>query len=288
MIVVEHRITAPDGVTLYARDHAPQMSARMPVVCLPGLTRNAKDFEPVARRLSASRRVVCLDFRGRGQSGRADPSTYRPDQECADTLGVLDHLGIRRFGIIGTSRGGIVAMIMATRARERMAGVVFNDIGPRIDVAGLLRIRSYLGKDPQLQDWPMAVAALKATNPGLETLGEDEWLAFARRVFRGEDGRPRPDYDPGLLNNFPHEDDIRSGKVPELWGLLDLMAGLPAVVLRGEHSDLLSADTVAQMQAQLPGLEAVLVRNRGHVPFLDEPECEAAIDSWLAEIDRGG
>ncbi len=279
------RFTAEDGTPLYARDYGPADSALVPVVCLPGLTRNAKDFETTAPRLARSRRVICPDFRGRGMSGRANPSTYRPDQECADTLLVLDALGVERFGIIGTSRGGIVAMVMAARALPRIAGVVFNDIGPRIDKAGLIRIRSYLGTDAAFADWQAAVEALKFTTPGFETLSDAQWMAFARAVFRDIGGKPHTDYDAGLTANFPSVADIEAGKVPELWGLLDLMADVPSVVFRGEHSDLLSARTVEEMLAHHRRLVAVTVKDRGHVPFLDEPECTAAIDRWLAEMD---
>lgn len=290
----EHIVAAADGTALYARDYAAWRRDRVPVVCLPGLTRNAKDFETVAPRLAEARRVLAFDFRGRGRSGRADPATYRPDQEVADTLHVLDSLGIERFAIIGTSRGGIAAMVMAARALPRMAGVLFNDIGPRIDKAGLLRIRSYLGADPQFAGWGEAVAALRSSNPGFETLSEAEWLAFARRVYREVDGRPRADYDPALAQTFPGVADIEAGKVPELWALLDLMADVPALVLRGEHSDLLSADIVAGMHRHHRRLASVTVGQRGHVPFLDEPECRVAIDQWLAGVDaaeaarRGG
>lgn len=287
MDFVARRFTAEDGTPLYARDYNSAASALVPVVCLPGLTRNSKDFETIAPRLSQNRRVICPDFRGRGLSGRADPATYRPDQECADTLLLLDQLGIERFAIIGTSRGGIVALVMATRALPRMAGVVFNDIGPRIDKAGLIRIRSYLGADATFAHWGDAVEAMKFTTPGFETLTEAQWLAFARAVFRDVDGKPHTDYDPGLTANFPSVADIEAGKVPELWGLLDLMADVPAVVFRGEHSDLLSVQTVEEMQAHHRKLVAVTVKDRGHVPFLDEPECETAIDAWLSVVDRG-
>jgi pimeloyl-ACP methyl ester carboxylesterase len=283
----EHFVTAADGVPLYARDYRAASSRLVPVVCLPGLTRNAKDFETVAPRLARQRRVVALDFRGRGRSGRADPLTYRPDQEAADTLAVLDQLGIGRFAVLGTSRGGIVAMVMAARALPRLAGVAFNDIGPRIDKPGLLRIRSYLGGDPQFCSWAEAVTSLKATNPGFPGLTDADWMAFAQRVFRDDGGVPRADYDPGLAANFPSAADIEDGKVPELWGLLDAMAGIPSLVLRGEHSDLLSEATVCQMRQHHRRLLAVTVPGRGHVPFLDEAESSAAIDEWLAAVDSG-
>jgi len=286
MDYAEHFVTAEDGTRLYARDYAgPQGSRLTPAVCLPGLTRNAKDFETIAPRLAAERRVLALDFRGRGRSGRADPKTYRPDQEVADTLAVLDQLGVGRFAVIGTSRGGIVAMVMAARALGRMAGVAFNDIGPKIDVAGLLRIQGYLGGDPRFSGWAEAVSAIKSTNPGFPSLSEDEWLAFARRVYREEEGRPRADYDPGLAVNFPGREDIIAGKMPELWALHDLLAALPCLVLRGENSDLLSEETVAEMLRRHPRLTAVSVKDRGHVPFLDEPESTAAITAWLAQVD---
>lgn len=256
-----------------------------PAVCLPGLTRNAKDFETIAPELSRNRRVLALDFRGRGRSGRADPSTYRPDQEVADTLAVLDNLGVTRFAIIGTSRGGIVAMVMAARALDRMAGVLFNDIGPKIDTAGLLRIRSYLGSDMPVTDWDAAVASLKSTTPGFPDLSEADWHAFARRLYRDENGRPGMDYDPGLSLNFPSTEDITAGKVPELWALFEILAPLPCLVLRGEHSDLLSEQTVAEMRRRHPRLAAETVPARGHVPFLDEPVSRDAIAQWLAAVD---
>lgn len=287
MDYAEHFVAAADGTQLYARDYAAGRSGLVPVVCLPGLTRNAKDFETIAPRLAETRRVLAFDFRGRGRSGRADPSTYRPDQEVADTLQVLDTLGIERFAIIGTSRGGIAAMVMAARALPRMAGVLFNDIGPRIDKAGLLRIRTYLGTDPQFADWAAAVSALKASNPGFDTLSNEDWLAFARRVYREVNGVPRADYDPLLAQNFPSVADIEAGKVPELWALLDIMADVPSLVLRGEHSDLLSAAIVDEMHRHHRRLASVTVKDRGHVPFLDEAECLAAIAAWLRIVDKG-
>ncbi|MCA3560657.1 MAG: alpha/beta hydrolase [Aestuariivirga sp.] len=288
MDYAEHLVPAADGTQLYARDYAADRKDLAPIVCLPGLTRNSRDFETIAPRLAETRRVLAFDFRGRGRSGRADPATYRPDQEVADTLHVLDSLGIDRFAIIGTSRGGICAMAMAARALPRMAGVVFNDIGPKIDKAGLLRIRSYLGADPRFAGWDAAVAALKSSNPGFGSLSEDEWLAFARRVHREVNGKPRADYDPALARNFPSAAQIEAGQVPELWALLDVMADVPSLVLRGEHSDLLSPATVAAMHQRHRRLDSATVRDRGHVPFLDEPESVAAIDRWLKAVDGYG
>ncbi|MFN4141266.1 alpha/beta fold hydrolase [Aestuariivirga sp.] len=285
MQFAEHIIAAADGTPLYARDYQAEGRGLTPAVCLPGLTRNARDFETIAPLLARKRRVVALDFRGRGRSGRADPATYRPDQEVADTLAVLDALGVERFAVIGTSRGGIVAMVMAARALPRMAGVLFNDIGPRIDKAGLLRIRGYLGSDPKFASWEEAVAALKAGNPGFPSLSDAEWLAFARRVYREDEGGPRADYDPGLAVNFPSAAEIEEGKVPELWALLELMAEVPSLVLRGEHSDLLSEETVAEMRRRHRRLSAATVPERGHVPFLDEPVSLEAIAGWLAAVD---
>src|SRR5438552_7460330 len=142
----EIRYISADGLSLYARDYGPVVGGKTPLLCLPGLTRNSADFEEVAERLAPTRRVVAPDFRGRGHSQYAsDPKTYRPDVEMADTLLLMDQLGIQKAAIIGTSRGGIVAMLMAAKAKDRLAGICFNDIGPRIGKAGLLRIRSYLG-----------------------------------------------------------------------------------------------------------------------------------------------
>lgn len=282
----EIRVHSSDGLLLHARDYGPLGTDPVPVVCLPGLTRNAKDFETIAGWLAQTRRVIAPDFRGRGQSGHAaDPLTYRPDVELADTLHLLDQTGIGRVAVIGTSRGGIVAMVMAAKAPERLAGVLLNDIGPRIDRAGLIRIRTYLGSDSQFSGWPEAVVALKAANPGFEALSDAQWEAFARRVFRDDNGLPRADYDVRLAATFPSVDAIEQGKVPELWELFDLLRGVPVTVLRGEHSDLLSAETVNEMRQHLPGLATITVADRGHVPFLDEPESRAAIAAWLAAVD---
>lgn len=275
-----------DGLRLYARDSGPS-GPLTPLLCLSGLTRNSKDFEPLFARLSPRRRIVAPDYRGRGRSQyAADGSAYRPDVELDDAMRLLDRLGLARVGIIGTSRGGLVAMLMGCKHRDRLAGVLFNDIGPELEIAGLIRIRDYLGGPVELESWDDAIAALKRTSAGFETLNDAQWLRLARAVFRDEDGRPAMDYDPHLGDGLPSAQEIAEGKVPALWDLFEGLAGLPLTVLRGANSDLLSTRVVEEMAMRHPGLDAVTVDNRGHVPFLDEPEAEAAIDRWLTRIDR--
>jgi pimeloyl-ACP methyl ester carboxylesterase len=277
--------TSPDGLRLYARDSGTS-STLTPVLCLSGLTRNSKDFAPIFDRHAASRRIIAMDYRGRGRSQYADWQTYRPDVELTDAIALLDHLAIPRLAVIGTSRGGLIAMVMAAQHKHRMAGVLLNDVGPVLDVAGLLRIRGYLGKTPPMQSWDDAVAALKRTNLGFESLTPDEWLHYTRTVFRDQDGRPAMDYDPELARSFPLAKVLSSKKLPALWNLFDLLTDLPVSVLRGEHSDLLSAATYAEMADHHPTLDATTVKDRGHVPFLTEPESVAAIDRWLRKIDQ--
>jgi pimeloyl-ACP methyl ester carboxylesterase len=275
-------ITSADGLRLYARDYGG--GPGLPILCLSGLTRNMRDFEPLIDRMGGARRFIVMDYRGRGRSDHApDPKSYRADAEADDALRLLGHLGITRAAIIGTSRGGLVAMAIAAGKLDRLAGVLFNDIGPVIDKAGLLRIRSYLGKAPAFKSWDEAVTALKRTHVGFE-LDEAEWLAYARRVYRDENGLPRIDYDPRLGETFPSAESIEANPQPDLWPLFDLLKSLPCAVLRGAHSDLLSEATVAQMAHRHPGLIVRTIPQRGHVPFLDEPESLSAIEEWLARL----
>jgi pimeloyl-ACP methyl ester carboxylesterase len=277
------RFRSPDGLELYARDYGPLKSASMPVLCLSGLTRNSTDAHSLAERIAPARRLIAPDYRGRGRSDYApDWSSYTVEFELADAIALLDVLGIGKVVLIGTSRGGLIAMLMAALHRDRLAGVLLNDIGPVLEPAGLLRIRQYLGRPLRFTTWRGAVAALKRTNPGFESLSEAEWLAFAHRLFRDEAGRPVLDYDPDLRRAFPTPARIAAGAAPPMWELMAALEGLPVAALRGEHSDLLSAATHARMAAAVPGLDAVTVANRGHAPFLDEPESLAAIDRLLA------
>ena len=280
------RFTAADGLSLFAQEHGPADSPKLPLLCLSGLTRNAKDFEPLLSWLPLDRRVVCPDYRGRGKSQYADdPSTYTPLQELADQIALLDHLGIARVAVIGTSRGGIIAMLMAALHRQRIASAVLNDIGPRIETKGLLRIRNNIdGPAPAVADWIAAIDFLKARDPGYETLSDAEWLAMARRIFAERDGRPVVDFDTALVKAFPSRAAIEAAKDQGLWDCFSAMVGMPVTVLRGEHSDLLSADIVDEMAAQLPGMKAATIADRGHIPLLDEPDSITAIKAWLSEV----
>jgi pimeloyl-ACP methyl ester carboxylesterase len=276
------RFAASDGLGLYARDFG--RNSGPPVLCLCGLTRNSRDFEPLARFIADRCRMIVLDYRGRGQSAYApDPTSYRPDVELADAIRLLDTIGIARAGVIGTSRGGLIAMLMGSVHPERLSGVVLNDIGPVIERDGLLRIRNYLGKEPAFRDWSEAVSLLRETQAGFFLSG-DEWMSFARRIFRDDHGVPRLDYDLRLAETFPSREAIEQAEAPDLWPLFETLKSLPVTVLRGANSDLLSTATAIEMASRHPGLKAVSVKDRGHPPFLDEPECVAAIEEWLTQL----
>ena len=280
-------VQSADGLTLYAADHGPLESPLTPVICLPGLTRNSRDFEPLIAMLESTRRILALDLRGRGRSQYApDPKTYTAATEAADTLAILEAANITRAIFIGTSRGGIVSLILHAMKPQLLAGLVLNDIGPALDAQGLKRIRSYLGIPVPLTDWNAAADQLKSTHAGFTGVSENDWLAFARRVFRDENGKPAADYDAAIATTFPTLEDIDAGKVPQLWELYQTLGpDLPIAVLRGETSDLLTATTVERMQQITPQLTAVTVKGRGHVPFLDEPEAINAIRAVLTEAD---
>ncbi|MDP1699625.1 MAG: alpha/beta hydrolase [Aestuariivirga sp.] len=275
-----------DGLRLFARDYSSSLSALTPLLCLPGLTRNSKDFEPIAPWLAQTRRVIAPDFRGRGLSHYAsDPASYRPDIELIDAIAFLDFLKIDRVAVIGTSRGGIVGMLIAAFFNDRLGGLFLNDVGAELDSAGLLRIRSYLGVQSEFTSWEMAVANLKSSNCGFESLTADEWRAFAQRVFKPVNGVPRIDYDPALLRTFPSVEDITAGRGANLWEFFGKIGNLPVSLARGEHSDLLSAATVAAMKQQNAGLDATTIPKRGHAPFLDEAPAKEALMRWLARVD---
>tara|TARA_R110002049_G_scaffold133079_1_gene292495 strand:- start:325 stop:1146 length:822 start_codon:yes stop_codon:yes gene_type:complete len=251
------------------------------VLCLPGLTRDLRDFDELAAALSGVR-LLRLTPRGRHGSDWAQAaSSYNIAAESADSLAFLDFLGVEKAVVIGTSRGGLQAMVMAATAPERLAGVVLNDIGPELSADGLGRIMDYLGIAPRAQSLPELVAALRATmGVGFPGLSAEKWETLARRWFDVRDDGIGLTYDPKIRDAVIEQS---ATPAPDLWPFFDLLP-VPLAVIRGANSDLLSAQTVARMKARRPALISAEVPNRGHVPFLDEPQALAAIHAVLEQI----
>ncbi len=267
---------------LYARDYGGQ---GMPVICMHGLSRNSADFEWLAAHLSERYRVIVVDQRGRGKSGwDAETANYTPALYVQDMFKLMGDLGIARAVLIGTSMGGIMAMIMAMIAPQAVIGMVINDVGPEIDVAGLERIKSYVGKSPPIRSWADAAARAKQTNDvAFPDYSDDDWLAFARRTYHvDETGIPVSSYDPGISAAFDPDGPVVAP--PDMWGIWETLKEIPVLGVRGGLSDLLSEATFGRMLETHPGMRAVTVANRGHAPMLDEPEAVTAIDAFLADM----
>ena len=275
-----------DGIRLHARDYRPAVSdpARPPILCLPGLTRNARDYAELAGRLAREWRVLAVDFRGRGESGYAkDPMSYVPLTYVQDVEALLGEVGADRYVAIGTSLGGIVAMLLAGAARETLAGVVLNDVGPEIDAAGLARIRGYVGKS---STWPTWMHAARAVHESNDDVYPDytitDWLAMAKRLYRvASSGRIVLDYDLKIAEPFRLPGNEAG---PDMWRALDQLKAIPTLLVRGERSDILSAPVAEKMLSELPGAELVHVPRTGHAPTLTEPQALAAIDALLARV----
>lgn len=285
MTVFEDRYwTSRDGLKLHLRDY-PGRGDRPPVLCLPGLTRNARDFENLAARLAGDWRVLCIDLRGRGDSAYArDSATYTPLQYVEDVEVLLEAERIGRFVAIGTSLGGLLTAVLAMKHPGLLAGAVLNDIGPVIEPAGLARIRGYVGQGRSFPTWMHAARGLEETQgpafPGFE-LGD--WLAMAKRLMTvGQNGRIVFDYDMKIAE--PFERPGGEAEVVDLWPAFLALGNAPLVSIRGELSDILAAQTHAEMQRRLPEAEFVTLARIGHAPTLDEPEAAAAIDRLLAQV----
>ena len=275
--------TSSDGLKLHFRDYAGPAD-RPTILCFHGLTRNARDFEALAASLAGEWRVLCPDMRGRGDSDYArDPMTYTPAHYVADVEALLAAEGITRFVAIGTSLGGLMTMLLAAANPERVAAAVINDVGPEIEPAGLARIREYVGQGRSYETWVHAARALQEANRAIyPAWGLPDWLRMAKRcMVIGSGGRIVFDYDMNIAEPFEAQDG--PAPAPEvMWALFDALAARPLLVLRGEHSDILSADVAARMAARAPGSELVTVPGVGHAPTLDEGEAVAAIARLLA------
>ncbi|HEX4766028.1 MAG TPA: alpha/beta hydrolase [Lichenihabitans sp.] len=280
-------IPTADGLKLHLRDYGGVSSSTPPVVCLPGLSRTTADFAILAEALAAmdGRRVLVIDARGRGLSDRdPDPRNYNPAIESGDVLTALAAMGVAEAIFVGTSRGGIVTMLLAPHHPELIRGVVLNDIGPVLERAGLERIRGYVGKLPQPRSWDEAVAVLKRiAGRDFTALRDADWLHYAHLTFRDEDGRFAPVYDPALMHNVAAMD---LDDIPTLWPQFEALGGVPVLVVRGENSDLLSVATAAEMRRRHPDCTLLSVPGQGHAPFLTDAPTVAAIRDFVARCSR--
>ncbi|MEO7411475.1 MAG: alpha/beta hydrolase [Sphingomicrobium sp.] len=269
-----------DGVKLHYRDHDGNRD-RPPILCIPGLTRNARDFEPVANRFAGDWRVISIDLRGRGGSAfDPDPANYRPMVYVADIMKMLDQLGIADAVFVGTSLGGICTMALALNEHERIAGALLNDIGPVVDNAGIDRILGYVGKPAIFASWDEAIDQVSARNVDVyPDYSRAEWERFVRRMAIEEGGQIRFDYDMRIAGNFES-----AASAPDVWPLYQALDGRPVTILRGELSDLLSAEVAIQMASAISDVELVTVPRVGHAPSFDEPESLAALDRLLARV----
>lgn len=293
----EHRYTSHDGLSLYYREYG---SGPDTVICLHGLTRNCKDFENLAEHLAGRYRVITPDIRGRGQSDR-DPKwkQYLPPTYVRDAWTLMDTLGVEDAAFVGTSLGGLMAMIMADQQPHRLRGVILNDIGPHVPNSAVARLLEYVGRTPAQPDW---LGAAETTRKNYQVAYPDSDAAFWERQARiawreQEDGTLIPDYDPRIGDAMR-----RTGKSAGLVRLLQRLRirrlkginldpwdnfrclTMPALVVRGEISDILTTETLAAMKEAKPDIEVVEVPGRGHAPTLDEPAARAAIDDFLARI----
>lgn len=273
-----------DGLKLHYRDYGGRAD-RPPVICLPGLTRNARDFASLAERLAGEWRVLCPEMRGRGDSAYArDSATYNPLQYLEDLGELLDQAGIDRFVAIGTSLGGLMTMIMAMATPQRLAGALLNDIGPVLEPAGLARIVDYVGQGRSFPTWMHAARAVEEMQASaFPDFGVSDWLAMAKRLMTvSGNGRIVFDYDMKIAEPFAAID--ATAAQADLWPGVDGLAGKPVLLVRGGLSDLFSAETLGLMAARLPQAETLTLPRVGHAPTLDEPEAVAAIDRLLARI----
>lgn len=274
--------TVRDGIKLHYRDY-PGSAEKPPILCLHGLTRNARDWAEFAERYSPSHRVLALDFRGRALSDYdPQPARYNPMTYAADVIELLDALGIVQAILVGTSLGGLVIMVIAAAAPERIHASILNDVGPDVDPAGIDRILSYVGRDVRFASWDAAANAI-AGNYGasFERYTHEDWVRMAKRNCREENGQIRFDYDMAIAEPFR-----ATGPTPQvdLWPFFKALAQKPLLVVRGARSDLLTAETAARMQGAAPQMKLAVVSGVGHAPELNEPEAVEAINGFLNSL----
>ena len=286
---VERRYSAPDGLMLSARVYGEDIEGALPVVCLSGLSRNARDFHELALHLSRGvdrpRKVVAFDYRGRGRSSYdRDWKKYSATVEAGDVLAGMVALGIEHAAFIGTSRGGLIVHLLAAMRPGVLKAVVLNDVGPVIEGAGLAQIRAYLERAPKPASFDDAVRILKAANGAAFTaLADADWERMARAIYRNEDGRPVADFDPNLIRMLRGIDLTRP--LPVMWTQFAALSHIPVMAIRGENSTLLSTETLEEMARRHPGLEAITVAGQGHPPLLETGDLPRRIAAFLERAD---
>ena len=274
--------TVEDGLRLHFRDYAGS-NDRLPLLCLHGLTRNLKDFDGFADLFAPGRRVVSLDFRGRGRSEYDPrPERYTPLHYSGDVLRLMDHLGFAEAVFVGTSLGGLVTMIIAEFEPDRIAATILNDVGPELSDAGLERIRSYVGKGARFSSWEEAAEAIAINNAHLPaSYDSDDWIRMAHRICREDNGGIIFDYDQAIAVPFNSE-----GAAPnaDLWPLFAKLAEKPLLLVKGGESDLVTEDVLRRMEAVSPNVSSVTLAGVGHAPELTEPEAVVAIKAFLDRL----
>ena len=286
-----HFVTVQDGLRMHVREYGARSAPGTPVVCLPGFTRTVADFEELAAVLAngtPKRRVIAIDSRGRGQSDYdANPGNYNLGVELADVVSVLIARAAGPAVFVGSSRGGILTMMMSVAHPTMIAGVVLHDVGPVIEAKGLARIKSYVGNVPQPRSFEEGADILRRLmSAQFPKLTADQWLAFARRNWQAKNGKLMPTYDQRLARTLAAIDIERP--LPPLWNEFDALARVPMLVIRGANSDVLSAATVAAMRERRPDLQAIEIPDQGHVPLLEGDELLAQIAGFVAACDAKG
>ncbi|CAN7174313.1 alpha/beta hydrolase [Pararhizobium sp. LjRoot255] len=287
----ERYFPASDGLSLYARDYGhdnPQAKRTLPIVCLAGLSRNSRDFHLLAEQLSAHperpRRVVALDYRGRGFSDwDPDKSHYQLPIEAEDVLTACAVLDVEQAIFIGTSRGGLILHLLAAMRPTLLRGVVLNDIGPVVETTGLLLIRQYLEAQPVLQSWDEATESLKRVHgASFPALGQADWDDMAEAIFREKDGAIVADFDPALIE--PLRSISEDSPMADLWTLYEGLKPVPLMAIRGENSAILSPATFAEMAERHPRMRSVAAAGQGHAPLLHRPDLLAEILGFINGI----
>jgi pimeloyl-ACP methyl ester carboxylesterase len=280
-------ITAQDGLRLHVREYGLRASSSLPVVCLPGLARTVADFKTLATELASgppARRVIAIDSRGRGQSEYdSNPENYNVAVELGDVVTVLTALGVGPAVFVGSSRGGILTMLLAVAHPNSIAGAVLHDIGPVIEPKGLARIKSYVGKLPQPRSYAEGAEVLRRLfDAQFPKIGPEQWLAYAQRTWKTEDGELTPTYDIRLARTLAEVDIERP--LPTIWNEFQALSRVPVLVIRGANSDILSAETVTAMAARHPDMKVIVVPDQGHVPLFDR-ETIPPIATFAATCD---